>query len=116
MPAKAAATAEVPSDATTVPVAVPSRSYIWDKLHSLSGIVPIGAFLAEHFWSNSYALVSIDRYNQASYDLQTIPWRVTAFPLWLWKRVRTGSAIAVSLFRLFLPVLALNTRRFRREV
>ena len=33
-------------------------SYILDKLQSLSGIVPIGAFLAEHIWSNSYALVS----------------------------------------------------------
>ncbi|MDE3135262.1 MAG: succinate dehydrogenase [Acidobacteriota bacterium] len=84
MPAKAAATAEVTPEATTVPAAVPSRSYIWDKLHSLSGIVPIGAFLAEHFWSNSYALVSIDRYNQASYDLQTIPWRVPVEALLIW--------------------------------
>ncbi len=33
-------------------------SYILDKLQSLSGVIPIGAFLAEHFWSNSYALVS----------------------------------------------------------
>ena len=33
-------------------------SYILDKLQSLSGVVPIGAFLAEHIWSNSYALVS----------------------------------------------------------
>jgi succinate dehydrogenase / fumarate reductase cytochrome b subunit len=84
MPAKAAATVEVPPEATSVPAAVPSRSYIWDKLHSLSGIVPIGAFLAEHFWSNSYALVSVDRYNQASYDLQTIPWRVFVEALFIW--------------------------------
>ncbi len=84
MPVKAVATAEVPPEATVVPAAKPDRSYFWDKLHSLTGIIPIGAFLAEHFWSNSYALVSVDRYNQASYDLQTIPWRVPVEALMIW--------------------------------
>jgi succinate dehydrogenase / fumarate reductase, cytochrome b subunit len=57
--------------------AVDSRtSYILDKLQSLSGVVPIGAFLAEHFWSNSYALVSVGKYNQVSAELQQIPWRI----------------------------------------
>lgn len=27
-------------------------SFLWRKLHSLSGIVPIGAFLVEHIVSN----------------------------------------------------------------
>jgi succinate dehydrogenase/fumarate reductase cytochrome b subunit len=36
----------------------PDSSYLLRKLHSLSGIVPVGAFLAEHFWSNSAVLVS----------------------------------------------------------
>ncbi len=57
--------------------AVDSRtSYILDKLQSLSGVIPIGAFLAEHFWSNSYALVSAGKYNQVSEELQQIPWRI----------------------------------------
>jgi succinate dehydrogenase / fumarate reductase, cytochrome b subunit len=57
--------------------AVDSRtSYILDKLQSLSGVIPIGAFLAEHFWSNSYALVSVGKYNQISEELQQIPWRI----------------------------------------
>jgi succinate dehydrogenase / fumarate reductase cytochrome b subunit len=84
MPQKVAATAEVPAEARPVPVAVPVRGYFWDKLHSLSGLIPIGTFLAEHFWSNSYALVSIARYDQASYDLQTIPWRVPVEALFIW--------------------------------
>jgi succinate dehydrogenase / fumarate reductase cytochrome b subunit len=45
------------------------------KLHSLTGVVPVGAFLAEHFWSNSAALVGAAKYNQVSRDLQTIPFR-----------------------------------------
>ncbi len=61
------------------------HSFFWRKLHSLSGIFPVGAFLAEHFWSNSSALVSVDKYNETSRDLQTIPWRifVEAAGIWL---------------------------------
>jgi succinate dehydrogenase / fumarate reductase cytochrome b subunit len=54
----------------------PETSYFLRKLHSLSGIVPVGAFLAEHFWSNSAALVSAAKYNETSQELQTIPFRV----------------------------------------
>lgn len=31
------------------------HEFFWRRLHSLSGIVPIGAFLVEHFVSNAYA-------------------------------------------------------------
>ncbi len=64
--------------------AEPSTSYLLDKLHSLSGIVPIGAFLAEHFWSNSYALVSVEKYDQVSQELQTIPWRLPVEMAFIW--------------------------------
>src|SRR2546426_5985754 len=61
------------------------HSFFWRKLHSFTGIFPVGAFLAEHFWSNSSALVSIEKYNEVSRDLQTIPWRifVEAAGIWL---------------------------------
>jgi succinate dehydrogenase cytochrome b subunit len=51
-------------------------SYLLRKLHSFTGLLPVGAFLAEHFWSNSAALVSPAKYNQVSQDLQTIPFRL----------------------------------------
>jgi succinate dehydrogenase / fumarate reductase, cytochrome b subunit len=54
----------------------PETSYLLRKLHSISGIVPVGAFLAEHFWSNSAALVSATKYNETSQELQTIPFRL----------------------------------------
>ncbi|HXW55739.1 MAG TPA: hypothetical protein VEJ67_08335 [Candidatus Cybelea sp.] len=59
-------------------------SYYLDKLQSLSGIIPIGAFLAEHFWSNSYALVSRKSYDDVSVDLQIIPWRLAVEICVLW--------------------------------
>lgn len=59
-------------------------SYFLDKLHSLSGIIPIGAFLAEHFFENSYALVSPAKYNYIAGKLETIPWRVPVELLLIW--------------------------------
>lgn len=59
-------------------------SYILDKLQSLSGIVPIGAFLLEHFWSNSYALVGTKNYDAVSVELQSIPWRFAVELCILW--------------------------------
>lgn len=54
----------------------PETDYLLRKLHSLTGIIPIGAFLAEHFWSNSYALVSPPSYDAKSQELQNIPFRL----------------------------------------
>jgi succinate dehydrogenase / fumarate reductase cytochrome b subunit len=56
----------------------PDPSYFFRKLHSLTGIVPVGAFLAEHFWSNSAALVGAQKYDETSQTLQTIPFRLIA--------------------------------------
>jgi succinate dehydrogenase / fumarate reductase cytochrome b subunit len=59
-------------------------SYLLDKLHSLSGVVPIGAYLVEHFFENSYALVSPDKYNYIAAKLETVPWRlpIEFFLIW----------------------------------
>ena len=53
----------------------PDASYLLRKLHSLSGVIPVGVFLAEHFWSNSAVLVSPGKYDSVSQELQTIPFR-----------------------------------------
>jgi succinate dehydrogenase / fumarate reductase, cytochrome b subunit len=60
-------------------------SFLWRKLHSLSGIVPVGVFLAEHFWSNSYVLVSAAKYDQVGQGLQTLPFRpvIEAVGIWI---------------------------------
>ncbi|HYL68671.1 MAG TPA: succinate dehydrogenase [Candidatus Limnocylindria bacterium] len=80
-------------------------SYFLDKLHSLSGVIPIGAYLADHLWSNSYALVSVERYNQVSRDLQQVPWRILVeagvlwipilfhgfYGMWIWWRGKSNA-------------------------
>ncbi len=49
-------------------------SYLLRKLHSLSGVVPIGAFLLEHFLSNSEALHGPAAYAAQVKFLNSLPW------------------------------------------
>jgi succinate dehydrogenase / fumarate reductase, cytochrome b subunit len=59
-------------------LAIPlSRTFVLRKLHQLSGIVPLGLFLLEHFYTNSKALsvkTGAADFNQAVSDLQSIPY------------------------------------------
>jgi succinate dehydrogenase / fumarate reductase cytochrome b subunit len=51
-----------------------SRNFILRKLHQLSGIMPLGIFLLEHFYTNSKALTGAADFNSAVKDLQSIPY------------------------------------------
>jgi succinate dehydrogenase / fumarate reductase, cytochrome b subunit len=51
-----------------------SRTFVLRKLHQLSGIVPLGLFLLEHFYTNSKALAGAAPFNEAVRDLQAIPY------------------------------------------
>ena len=51
-----------------------SRNFILRKLHQLSGIVPLGLFILEHFYTNSKALTGASDFNKSVVDLQSIPY------------------------------------------
>jgi len=56
-------------------LAIPlSRTFVLRKLHQLSGIVPLGIFLLEHFYTNSKALTGPADFNNAVKDLQSVPY------------------------------------------
>ena len=48
-------------------------SFLLRRLHSLSGVVPIGAFLLEHFISNAEAFKGPDAYNAQVKFLNSLP-------------------------------------------
>jgi succinate dehydrogenase / fumarate reductase cytochrome b subunit len=54
------------------------RHFWLRRLHSLSGIVPIGGFLAFHLIENSAALRGADAYNRMTHTLQEVPFAVGA--------------------------------------
>ena len=51
-----------------------SRTFVLRKLHQLTGIMPLGFFLLEHFYTNSKALTGAADFNGAVKDLQSIPY------------------------------------------
>ena len=51
-----------------------SRTFVLRKLHQLTGILPLGIFLLEHFYTNSKALTGAEDFNNAVKDLQSIPY------------------------------------------
>lgn len=51
-----------------------SRTFVLRKLHQLTGIMPLGFFLLEHFYTNSKALSGATQFNDAVKDLQSIPY------------------------------------------
>ncbi|MBI1978167.1 MAG: succinate dehydrogenase [Candidatus Omnitrophica bacterium] len=53
-----------------------SSSFILKRLHSLSGVFPIGFFLLEHMLSNSLILFGAEAYNRQIHFLQSLPFVV----------------------------------------
>jgi succinate dehydrogenase / fumarate reductase cytochrome b subunit len=72
------ATAQHPSTPTVHPGVRPLRagkgtSFLWRKLHSLLGVIPIGAFLLEHLLSNFEALQGPVAYGLQVKFLNSLP-------------------------------------------
>lgn len=49
------------------------HSFFWRRLHSLTGVIPIGAFLIEHFYSNAYAIKGPGAYTKQVEVLSSFP-------------------------------------------
>lgn len=53
------------------------HTFFWRRLHSLSGIIPVGAFLLEHFISNAFATNGPQAYGQQVKFLTGLPFVLT---------------------------------------
>ena len=103
------ATAEQPAVPTVKRGVQPLRagqgtSFFWHKLHSLLGIIPIGAFLLEHLLSNFEALKGPAAYGAQVRFLNSLPlvrvleWTFIFIPLlyhgiygvWIWLRGKSN--------------------------
>jgi succinate dehydrogenase/fumarate reductase cytochrome b subunit (b558 family) len=54
------------------PASVKTR-FLLRKLHSLSGVIPVGAFLVEHLWTNTSALRGQASFDDAVDQIQRLP-------------------------------------------
>lgn len=63
---------------------VRSNYFAWRKLHSLAGVIPVGAFLIEHLISNLSALGGPDAYNRTVAFLTSLPGLVVIETLFIY--------------------------------
>ena len=54
----------------------PNYHFLWRKLHSLSGIIPLGVFLFVHLFINSFSLKGPDAFNEAAGLLVKLPYLI----------------------------------------
>jgi succinate dehydrogenase/fumarate reductase cytochrome b subunit (b558 family) len=63
------------------------RPYLLRKLHSLSGIIPVGGFMCFHLWENSNALQGQERFEETVQSINRMPyvwileWAMILLPL-----------------------------------
>ncbi|GMA55950.1 succinate dehydrogenase subunit C [Alicyclobacillus sacchari] len=50
-----------------------NREFLWRRLHTLSGVIPVGLFLLEHLFTNATALRGPAAFNDAVDAIQTLP-------------------------------------------
>ena len=50
------------------------RHFLARRLHSLTGIVPVGAFVLEHFYTNSFAIKGPELFNEKVAALNDLPY------------------------------------------
>jgi len=63
----------IPASESGVSFDAPSRSFLWRKLFSLTGVVPVGAFVVFHLWENAKALQGREAYGKMVQDISTMP-------------------------------------------
>lgn len=54
-------------------VAIGKENFFWHKLHSLTGIIPVGFYLLQHLALNSFSLGGAEQYNKISGFFYSLP-------------------------------------------
>lgn len=66
-------------------MALPSTSdFALKRLHSLTGVVPLGGFLFMHLWTNAHVLTSPEHYNAAAAEINHMPFLLGVEALGVW--------------------------------
>jgi len=75
------------------------RSFALRRLHSLSGVLPVGAFLAEHLWTNASVLGGAQAFNAQVDRIQALPalWAIELFGIMLPLAFHAGYGVWLSL-------------------
>jgi succinate dehydrogenase / fumarate reductase, cytochrome b subunit len=68
-------------------LSVTKESFFWHKLHSLTGIIPVGFYMLQHLVLNSFSWAGADKYNGVSGFFYSMPeyvlLTIEVFLIWL---------------------------------
>lgn len=68
-------------------LAITRENFFWHKLHSLTGVVPVGYYMVQHLVLNAFSLAGPDKFNGVIDFFEGIPWYVLLtmeiFFIWL---------------------------------
>lgn len=71
-------------------LALNRESFFWHKVHSLTGIVPVGFYMLQHLTLNSFSVAGERQFNGVLNFFESIPWYVL---------------LAMEIFLIWLPLL-----------
>ncbi len=87
------------------------RNFWLHRIHSLTGIIPIGGFIAFHFYENYAAMRGAEHYNEVAHALQVMP-----FSLALEIAVILVPILFHGIYGLFITTTASpNAKSYRRN-
>ena len=82
--------------------------FILKRLHTFTGVLPLGAFLTEHLWTNVHALQGPAAYNSEATFLESLPGLILIEILVIWLPLLYHAVYGVAVLRLSHP----NVRRY----
>lgn len=82
--------------------------YFYKKLHSFTGVVPLGAFLIEHLWTNAHAIRGAAVFDAAARYLESLPFLIWIEAFFIWAPLFYHAIYGVAVLR----ISHLNNRTF----
>jgi succinate dehydrogenase / fumarate reductase cytochrome b subunit len=71
------------------------RQFLWLRLHSLSGIVPVGLFVLMHFYTNSFSSLGAEAYNTRLRSLENLPFEAVFEFLFIYAPILFHAALGI---------------------
>lgn len=76
-------------------LAITRRRFLLRRLHSLSGIVPVGLYVLVHLGINSFAASGSDIYNEVAHFLESLPYLIAIEIPFIWLPILFHGAYGV---------------------
>ncbi|MFQ3587084.1 MAG: hypothetical protein SNJ74_02240 [Fimbriimonadaceae bacterium] len=98
-------------------VSVARENYFWHKVHSLTGIVPVGYYLVQHLTLNSFSLAGADKFNGviAFFHAMPLHFLLAITILFVWAPVLFHAVYGLFIVSRAMPNLSQSAYKYREN-